>query len=60
MDKIVWENMRFYGYHGVLQGEKDMGQKFFVDGELYLDLSQAGETDEIRNTVDYSKVYEII
>ena len=54
------ENMVFYGYHGVLQEEKVLGQKFYIDAELYLDLKQAGQTDDLNHTVSYAMVYETI
>ncbi len=60
MDKIIMENMGFYGYHGVLQEEKTLGQKFFVDASLYLPLKKAGETDDLNFSVNYGEVYETI
>lgn len=52
--------MRFYGYHGVYEEEAKLGQAFLVDVELYLDLREAGEHDEIRHTVDYGKIYQTV
>lgn len=60
MDKIIMENMAFYGYHGVLQEEKVLGQKFYIDAKLYLDLKKAGQTDDLNHTVSYAMVYETI
>jgi dihydroneopterin aldolase len=60
MDKIIMKNMQFFGRHGVLPEEKTLGQKFFVDAELYLDLLDAGETDKLQYTVDYGAVYAMI
>jgi dihydroneopterin aldolase len=60
MDKIIMENMGFYGYHGVLKEEKTLGQKFFVDAYLYLSLKKAGETDNLNLSVNYGEVYETI
>ena len=60
MDKIIMENMGFYGYHGVLQEEKTLGQKFFVDAYLYLPLKKAGENDDLSFSVNYGAVYETI
>lgn len=60
MDKIIMENMVFYGYHGVLQEEKVLGQKFYIDAKLYLDLKPAGQTDDLNHTVSYAMVYEAI
>lgn len=60
MGKIIMDNMVFYGYHGVLEEEKVLGQKFYIDAELYLDLKRAGETDDLNHTVSYAMVYETI
>ena len=60
MDKIIMENMGFFGYHGVLQEEKILGQKFFLDVYLYLSLKKAGETDDLNFSVNYGEVYETI
>lgn len=60
MDKIIMKNMAFYGYHGVMEEEKTLGQKFYLDAILYLDLGQAGKTDDLNHTVSYAEVYEII
>ncbi|MFS0673886.1 dihydroneopterin aldolase [Ornithinibacillus sp. 179-J 7C1 HS] len=57
MDKIILTNMQFYGYHGLLPEEKKLGQRFFVDLELYLDTQKAGKTDEMQHSIDYSKAY---
>ena len=48
------------GFHGVLQSERENGQKFIVDCELEVDTSQSVVTDNIEHAVDYSKVAELI
>ncbi|WP_174549973.1 dihydroneopterin aldolase [Desulfotruncus arcticus] len=60
MDKIIMKEMSFYGYHGVLQQERDLGQTFVVDVELGLDLRVAGESDDPEMTVSYADVYEVV
>lgn len=60
MDKILMCGMSFYGYHGVLPQERDLGQVFEVDVELYLDLRAAGESDDQEMTVSYADVYEVV
>ncbi|EKU46171.1 dihydroneopterin aldolase [Staphylococcus massiliensis] len=57
-DKIFLEGMRFYGYHGVLEAENEIGQIFLVDIYLTLDLKDAGESDSVFETVNYADVYE--
>ncbi|BEP29767.1 dihydroneopterin aldolase [Helicovermis profundi] len=60
MDKIIMHNMYFYGYHGVLEAEKTIGQKFIVDVEIMLDLESAGKSDSVENTISYADVYDDI
>ena len=60
MDKIRLDNMAFYGYHGIMPEEKSMGQRFYIDVVLYLDLSQAGRSDDISDTVNYAHVYDMV
>ena len=60
MDKIIMCGMSFYGYHGVLPQERELGQIFEVDVELYLDLRAAGENDDPEMTVSYADVYEVV
>lgn len=59
MDKILMNNLGFYGYHGVLKEESILGQKFFFDIELYLDTKLAGITDDMNKSVSYADVYEV-
>ena len=59
-DKIIIKNMKVYGYHGVLPCENENGQFFYFDIEMYLDLNKAGNSDNIEDTVNYSKVYDLV
>lgn len=60
MDRIILKGMEFYGYHGVLKQEQQLGQKFEVDVELELDLQDAGTSDNLAATVSYADVYEVV
>ncbi len=51
MDKIVMKSLAFFGYHGVMEEEETLGQKFFIDIELYTDLNKAGQSDKVEDTV---------
>ncbi|GAB7387185.1 dihydroneopterin aldolase [Bacillaceae bacterium] len=57
MDKILFRRMAFYAYHGVYPEENALGQRFYVDLEIGKDLSRAGKSDDLRDTVDYAQVY---
>ena len=58
MDRIVLKNMAFYGYHGNLASEQEQGQRFFVDVEIITDLTKAGQSDQLEDSINYVEVYE--
>ena len=57
-DTIFLNGMKFYCYHGALPAENEIGQIFIVDVTMKVDLSLAGETDQVTDTVHYGEVYE--
>lgn len=56
-DSIALEGMVFYGYHGVYEEERRLGQRFVVDLRLDVDLREAGRSDRLEASVDYVQVY---
>ena len=56
MDCIQLTGIRCYGYTGYLPEEQVLGQRFEVDVTLWLDLSLAGESDAIEDTLDYRSI----
>jgi len=56
-DVIRIKNATFYAYHGTMLDEQNLGGKFEVDLEMQCDLSEAEESDSLKRTVDYEKVY---
>lgn len=60
MDRILISGIRELGVHGVLPEEQVRPQPFEVDIELAVDVSTAGETDDLDDTVDYSAVCEAV
>lgn len=60
MDKIILKDLGFYGYHGVFEEEKKLGQKFFIDIKLYGDFREAGKNDDLSKSVHYGEVYELV
>ena len=52
--------MEFYAHHGYFKEEQKLGNRFTVDIELTTDITQAGKTDDLQYTTDYSQVYRII
>lgn len=60
LDHIRLRGMRFYGYHGALPAERELGQRFVVDVELAFDLRPAGQSDDLARTVSYAEVYDLV
>ncbi len=56
MDSIQLTGIRSYGYTGYLAEEQVLGQWFEVDVTLWLDLSIAGSSDRITDTIDYRSI----
>ena len=56
MDRIELRGMSFQGRHGVRPAEREQSQEFKVDLDIEADLSAAGESDRLADTVDYTKV----
>lgn len=57
IDKIYLNQMKFYGYHGVFPEETKLGQRFMIDLTVELDLSKAGKTDDLTQSVNYADLY---
>lgn len=60
MDKMTLHRMEYYGYHGVFEEERKLGQRFYIDLELELDLQGAGQNDDLNQTVNYAEVHELV
>ena len=57
IDQITLTGMEFVGHHGCSVSERECAQKFVVDIELDLDLSEACTSDNLKDTVDYVEVF---
>lgn len=60
MDSVKIEGLEVYAGHGVYEAENKNGQLFVVDVTLYLDLRQAGETDDLTLSAHYGQVSRLI
>jgi dihydroneopterin aldolase len=58
--KIRIKGLRVYGYHGVMEHERDEGQYFIVDAIIKVDAERASSTDDISNTVSYAEIAQLI
>ncbi|MGC2085360.1 MAG: dihydroneopterin aldolase [Bradyrhizobium sp.] len=55
-DAIFIKGLLIHARHGVLEHESEVGQRFVIDLELDIDLSDSSRTDRLSDTVSYSNV----
>ena len=56
LDKLLVEDVRFWGQHGLTKAEQAVGAWFSVDAELAVDLRAAALSDDVATSVDYGQV----
>lgn len=59
VDRIQLDGMSFQGRHGVREAERAHAQEFKVDIEVECDLVEAGRTDKLADTIDYTRIRAI-
>lgn len=59
-DHIELLGVKDFGYHGVLEHEKENGQYFSVDARLGISIAYAAQTDNLADTVNYAEVADAI
>jgi dihydroneopterin aldolase len=57
-DRILVRDLQVFARHGVLPEEKALGQRFVIDITAFLDLAQAGRTDDLARSVSYVDLIE--
>ena len=57
---IRLHNAVFYAYHGVLTDEQNLGGKFEVDVDLHCNVARGAKSDNLKDTVNYERVYDCI
>ncbi len=58
--KIKLNKMVFFGYHGTQPEERKLGQRYIVDFELETSEKNDQHIRHIEDTIDYTKVYNLI
>ena len=59
-DRIILKDLGFYGYHGVFAEEAKLGQRFFIDLEIGIDLSEPARTDRLSTGTSYGDIYDVV
>ena len=50
----------FYGYHGVRSEEQSVGSQYEADVDIHTDFSHISKSDNLKDTIDYHRVYQFI
>lgn len=60
MDKILIRDLKLFAYHGVNPEEKENGQNFYFDVDLFVNITKACHSDDVNDTVSYAQVIKTI
>lgn len=60
MDIIRIKGLKLFAYHGVNPEEKENGQDFIFDIDLYVNMNKACRSDDVNDTVSYAKVVKTV
>lgn len=59
-DRIVLKGLQVFARHGVLPEETKLGQRFALDVTAYVDLREAGISDDYTRTVCYDALTKLV
>ncbi len=59
-DQILLEGIQVPAALGVTKAERDMRRPVTLDLVVYRNLARAGRTDQIRDTVHYQHIYDVV
>ena len=57
-DTIFVTGLLIHAHHGVMEHESKVGQRFVIDLELSLDLTEGSRSDRLADTVSYSAIVD--
>lgn len=57
---IIIDNLRVFARHGVLAQETVVGNTFDICIRLEFDATEAMQTDEVGNTLNYAEIIEVV
>jgi dihydroneopterin aldolase len=58
-DFVYVTGLALHAFHGVMEHEATVGQTFYIDLVLDIDLTQASRSDRIADTVGYDQVVDV-
>lgn len=60
MDRVSLYGIDVYAHHGVHPAERELGQRFVIDVDLWTDCAAAAESDSLDQALDYTAVHASI
>ncbi|MEI7715477.1 MAG: dihydroneopterin aldolase [Mycobacterium sp.] len=58
-DRIELRGLTVRGHHGVFDHERVNGQDFVIDITVWLDVTDAADSDDLANTYDYGELAQL-
>ena len=58
--RITLADIGLVGHHGYHAAEKELGQRFEVDVDLWVNVDNAGRSDNLDDAVNYERVYAVV
>ena len=60
MDTISLHGIDVYAHHGVHPAERELGQRFVIDVDLWVDCTAAALSDDLGQALDYTEAHRIV
>ncbi|MCB0456483.1 MAG: dihydroneopterin aldolase, partial [Flavobacteriaceae bacterium] len=60
MSTIRLKDIRIFAHHGCLYEEEKIGSDYLVNLSVKANLTEASETDQLKDTVDYVHLNKIV
>ena len=57
---VFVNDIRLHAFHGVLPQERATGNDYLVSVSARCPVERAARTDEVRHTLNYAEVYEVV
>ncbi|HMB71794.1 MAG TPA: dihydroneopterin aldolase [bacterium] len=58
--RITLADIGLVGHHGYHAAEKELGQRFEVDVDLWVDIEACAQSDALEDAVNYEMVYQLV
>lgn len=60
MDRVSLKGIDVYAHHGVHPAERELGQRFVIDADLWADCSEAAASDSLGQALDYTAIHRAV